>query len=69
MCVAYPGKVISIDGNIAEVDFSGNKVRAHTGIIDVKTGDYVLVHAGLVIQVMKPKEAEDMIDLFSELGE
>ncbi len=69
MCVAYPGKVISIDGNIAEVDFAGNKVKAHTGIIDVKIGDYVLVHAGLVIQVMKPKEAEDMIDLFSELGE
>lgn len=69
MCVAYPGKVISVDKNIAEVDFSGNKVKAHTGIIDVKTGDYVLVHAGMVIQVMKQKEAEDMIDLFSELGE
>lgn len=69
MCVALPGKVVSIDGNIAEVDFSGNRLRAHTGIIPVKTGDYVLVHAGLVIQVMKQQEALEMIDLFEELGE
>lgn len=69
MCVAYPGRVVGIDGNIAEVDFAGNRIKAHTGIIQVKTGDYVLVHAGLVIQVMKPQEAQDMIDLFKELEE
>lgn len=69
MCVAYPGKVVGIDGNIAEVDFSGNRIKAHTGIIQVKPGDYVLVHAGLVIQVMKMQEAQDMIDLFKELEE
>ncbi len=69
MCVAYPGKVTGINGNIAEVDFSGNKVKARTGIVNVKTGDYVLVHAGLVIQVMREKDAEDMIKLFEELGE
>lgn len=69
MCVAYPGRVTDIAGNIAEVDFSGNKVKARTGIVNVKAGDYVLVHAGLVIQVMKQKDAEDMMELFKELGE
>ncbi len=69
MCVAATGKVVKIDGEIAEVDFNGNIVRAHTGIINVKPGDDVLVHAGLVIQVMNKKDAEEMRKLFEELEE
>ena len=69
MCVAATGKVVRIDKEIAEVDFNGNIVRAHTGIIDVKPGDDVLVHAGLVIQVMNKKDAEEMRKLFEELEE
>ena len=67
MCVAATGKVVKIDKEIAEVDFNGNIVRAHTGIIDVKVGDDVLVHAGLIIQVMNKKDAEEMRKLFEEL--
>ena len=69
MCVAATGKVVKIDKEIAEVDFNGNIVRAHTGIIDVKVGDDVLVHAGLIIQVMNKKDAEEMRKLFEELEE
>ena len=67
MCVAATGKVVKIDNEIAEVDFNGNIIRAHTGIIDVKIGDDVLVHAGLIIQVMNKKDAEEMRKLFEEL--
>ena len=67
MCVAATGKVVKIDNDIAEVDFNGNIIRAHTGIIDVKIGDDVLVHAGLIIQVMNKKDAEEMRKLFEEL--
>ncbi len=67
MCVATTGKVVKIDKEIAEVDFNGNIVRAHRGIIDVKIGDDVLVHAGLIIQVMGKKDAEEMRKLFEEL--
>ncbi len=69
MCVAATGKVVKIDNEIAEVDFNGNIVRAHTGIIDVKVGDNVLVHAGLIIQVMSKKDADEMRKLFEELEE
>lgn len=69
MCVAAPGIVKSIDGNIAEVDYEGNVVKAHAGIIQVKPGDYVLVHAGMILQVLKQKEAEEMLTLFKELEE
>ena len=64
MCVALPGKVEKIEDNIAEVNFSGNIVRAHTGVVEVSVGDFVLVHAGLIIQKLDQAEAENMQELF-----
>lgn len=69
MCVALPGIVRKIDGNVARVEFDGNIVNAHTGIAKVNEGDYVLVHAGMIIQRMDKKEADNMISLFKELEE
>ena len=69
MCVAVPGKVVKIEDNTATIDYSGNLVRAHTGVVDFKVGDYALVHAGIVIQVLPPDEAESMAELFRELEE
>ncbi len=69
MCVALPGIVKSIDGSMAKVCFDGNIVNAHTGIAKVNTGDYVLVHAGMIIQKLDKEEADNMISLFKELEE
>lgn len=69
MCVAAPGRVIEINGDTAVIDYNGNKVNANKGIIDTKIGDYVLVHAGLIIQVLPEDEAKNMLELFEELGE
>ena len=68
MCVALPGTVISCDGDSAVVDFSGNRVRAKTGLVDVAPGDKVLVHAGCVLQVLPPEEADEMQALFDEIA-
>ncbi|MCI5857909.1 MAG: HypC/HybG/HupF family hydrogenase formation chaperone [Agathobacter sp.] len=67
MCVAIPGKVLSIEDGKAVVDFSGNQVTAYIGLVKAEVGDYVLVHAGCVIQTMKQREAEEIIDLMSGL--
>lgn len=69
MCVAIPGKVLSVENGKAVVDFDGNTTSVRSGIIDVSVGDYVLVHAGLVIQKMKEKEALEMKELFDMLGD
>lgn len=66
MCVAVPGRVISIDEKMAEVDFSGNRIKAYRGLVDVHPGDYVLVHAGCVIQILKEQEAVEILDLMGE---
>ncbi len=67
MCVAAPGKVIEINGDTAVIDYNSNKVNANKGIVEIKVGDYVLVHAGLIIQVIPEDEAKAMADIFSEL--
>ncbi len=69
MCVAAPGRIIEIDGNTAKIDYSSNITSANKGIVDCKVGDWVLVHAGLIIQVLPENEAQYMVDLFNDLEE
>ena len=67
MCVAIPGKVIELNGTKAKVDFSGNIVNAEAGLVKVKVGDRVLVHAGCIIQTMDDSMADEMEELFKEI--
>ena len=69
MCVALPGKVIEIKERDAVVDFNGNQVTARAGLVDVKVGDYVLVHAGCVIQKVTQQDMEDLKALNELMGE
>ncbi len=69
MCVALPGKVIEIKDRDAVVDFNGNQVIARAGLVDVKVGDYVLVHAGCVIQKVTQQDMEEMKNLNELMGE
>lgn len=63
MCIAIPGKILSIEDGKATVDFSGNQVKAYVGLVNAAVGDYVLVHAGCIIQKMKQQETEELTKL------
>ena len=63
MCVALQGRVLAVNGPTAELEFSGNRGTARVGLVPVKVGDWALVHAGCVIQVMKQQEAEEIEEL------
>ena len=70
MCLAIPGKVVEIDKSkeYATVDYGeGTKRKANITLVEVKIGDYVLVHAGFAIQILDEKEAEETLDLFREM--
>jgi hydrogenase expression/formation protein HypC len=67
MCLAVPGKIVSIDCNYALVDFKGNTIRVNIGIVEPNVGDYVLVHAGCAIEVMRESDAQEIIGLLDEL--
>ena len=69
MCVAAPGKVIEINGVNAKIEYSSNITTVNKGIVDCKVGDWVLVQAGLIIQVLPEDEAQYMTQLFNDLEE
>ncbi|MCL2112226.1 MAG: HypC/HybG/HupF family hydrogenase formation chaperone [Clostridiales bacterium] len=62
MCVAYPGKVIGVEGRTAEVDFGGNVARVNVGLVNVAIGEYVLVHAGMAIEAMDAEKARGILE-------
>lgn len=69
MCVALPGKIISVDGDRAEVDFSGNVVEARgASLVSVAPGDRVLVHAGCILQKVAEDDADELEEIMREVG-
>ena len=69
MCVAIPGKVISIDGNKAVVDIAGNRMDINIGVVSPKVGDYVLLHAGYAVEIVSMEQADEISRLLNELEE
>ncbi len=68
MCLAVPGRITSLNGSNAEVDFSGVRRQISLDLVpDARKNDYVLVHAGFAIQVLDPKEAEETLKVFAEV--
>jgi hydrogenase expression/formation protein HypC len=69
MCLSIPARVVSIDGDMAEVSAGGSMFKAGLHMVeDVKTGDYILLHAGFAIQKLSESEAEETIRLFEEMN-
>ena len=69
MCLAYPGKVIELDGDFARVDFGEGTIRdgVNTSLVQAKVGDYVLVHAGYAIQIVDEAEARETLDYWRQV--
>lgn len=68
MCLAIPAKVVEIKENVAKVDFGEGVLRdVNVTLVDVKIGEYVLVHAGYAIQVLDKKSTEETLELWKEV--
>jgi len=70
VCLAIPGKIIKIDDkdDFATIDYGdGTKRIINISLVDVKTGDYVLVHAGFAIEKLDEDEAQKTLELFREI--
>ena len=66
MCVAVPGKIVKINGDTAKVDIMNNICEANIRLVDASIGDYVLIHAGCVLEVLKEETAKELISIFKE---
>jgi len=64
LCLAVPGRVVEIDGEVAQVDIGGIRKEASLALVakmGVKVGDYVLIHTGYAITKVDEKEAKAIL--------
>jgi hydrogenase expression/formation protein HypC len=74
MCLAVPGKIISVVGEDlarqARVDFGGVLKEVNLAYVpEAKVGEYVLVHVGFAISVVDEEEAGKVFGYLKEMGE
>lgn len=69
MCLGVPGRVVSIDGLTARVDFWGVEREVRLDIVDtpVTPGDFVLNHVGFAIRRIPEEEVEETLALYDQL--
>lgn len=69
MCLAVPGKLVSVEGLVGTVDVEGTRVLARLDFMDeAAVGDYLLVHAGFAIARVTPEEAQETLQLRREVA-
>jgi hydrogenase expression/formation protein HypC len=68
MCLAVPAKILWVEGPKGKVDF-GDGVRRDIDLtlVNAKTGDYVLVHAGFAIQILSEEDAKKTLEIWEEI--
>ena len=68
MCIAMPAEVLEIkDGNIGVVDFGDLQQEVRLDLVDVKIGEFVLVHVGFAIQRLSREEGLETREVFRQV--
>jgi len=68
MCLAIPGKVVSVKDGKAVIDYTTEKREVIAKGVTVQPGDYVLVQFGMVIEKLPEQEAKRAIKNWKELN-
>jgi hydrogenase expression/formation protein HypC len=73
MCLAIPGKVVSVEQSnglrVGRVQFGGIVRQASLDFVpEAGVGDYVMVHVGFAISKVDADEAERTYQLLEEMG-
>jgi hydrogenase expression/formation protein HypC len=73
MCLAVPGKIISITGDdpltrSAKVSFGGTVKEINLAYVpEAKADDYVIVHVGFALNLVDKEEALKIISAINEM--
>jgi hydrogenase expression/formation protein HypC len=69
MCLGVPGRILELEGAVAQVDFFGLQRQVRLDLVDqpVAVGDYVLNHAGYAIRRIPEEEIEQTLELYELL--
>lgn len=66
MCLAIPGKIMSVKNDAAIVDFNGIEKEVNISLVKAKIGDYVNVHAGFAIQKLGVEDAIETLKIYEK---
>lgn len=75
MCLAVPGKIVSIQGDDAltrtgKVNFGGVLKEVSLAYVpEAQIGDYVIVHVGFALSIVDEDEAARVFDYLEQMGE
>ncbi|MCK5283996.1 MAG: HypC/HybG/HupF family hydrogenase formation chaperone [Alphaproteobacteria bacterium] len=74
MCLAVPGKIISIEGEsferVGRIEFGQIVKEAFLALVpEAEKGNYILVHAGVGIKIINEEEAMKTFEYLDEIGE
>ncbi|WEK37977.1 MAG: HypC/HybG/HupF family hydrogenase formation chaperone [Candidatus Pseudobacter hemicellulosilyticus] len=76
MCLAIPGKLLSVTTQLDEtfrkgkVSFGGIVKEVNLCMVpEAKAGEYVLVHVGVAIGIIDEAEAEQTFNYLRQMGE
>ena len=73
MCLAIPGKIISISGEdplerTGKIDFGGILKHASLAYVpEANVGDYVIVHVGFALSRVDEAEAQKIFEYLKEM--
>jgi hydrogenase expression/formation protein HypC len=75
MCLAVPGKIISITGEdplerVAKVSFGGVIKDINLAYLpEAKIDDYVVVHVGFALSILDQAEADEVFQYLNQLAD
>ena len=75
MCLAVPGKIVSIEGTdpvlrCGKVSFGGIVKQINLAYVpEAKIGDYVLVHVGFAISTVDEAEAQQVFEYLRQIDD
>ena len=75
MCLAIPGKLLSVEGEdpvvrTGKVDFGGIVKDVSLACVpEAEVGQYLLVHVGLALSIIDEEEAKQVFEYLREIDE
>ena len=63
MCLAIPGKIVKIKGNIATIDYGSEKREAKIVEGKFKVNDFVIVQGKIVIEKIPKNQVRGWLEL------
>lgn len=69
MCIAVPGKVVSIDGGVAYVSYPGlPNQKALVAHMPVTLGSNVMVQMGIIVKILDDDEAKSVQEAWLQVS-